>query len=266
MTGTGLGLRPPGDLPLSGRTVVVTRAAHQASPLSEKLLRLGARVLEVPTIALAPPADQGRALAAARGRLARGEYAWAVFTSANGVDRLFGRAPGACLPATTRVAAVGPATAAALRAYRVMADLVPAEAGAEGLAAAFPPPPPPPALRAVLLPQAAGARPELKALLGHQGWQVDAVDAYRTVPCPIEPALLAALSGAGAICFASSSAVNSLVDQAGAAPLPPLVACIGPGTAATARARGLVVNAEASEHTLDGLVAALVSALAGPPG
>jgi uroporphyrinogen III methyltransferase/synthase len=110
----------------------------------------------------------------------------------------------------------------------------------------------------------------LRAELSRRGWDVDAVEAYRTVPQKIEPALLAAAGAADAVCFASSSAVNSYLDQAGTAPRPPMVACIGPVTAATARSRGLQVHAEASEHTLDGLIAALVSTLAGlegePPG
>jgi uroporphyrinogen-III synthase len=257
-------LKGSGDPALSGRTVVVTRAAHQASALTQRLRLLGARVIEVPTIALAPPADGGRALAAAVKRLAAGGYSWAVFTSANAVDRFFEGAPGPPVFGRAMVAAVGPGTAAALRAHRAVADLVPADSRGEGLAASFPTAPPPPAPRAVLLPQAAGARPELREGLARRGWEVDVVEAYRTIPHMVGPALLAAASQADAVCFASSSAVTSYLDQAGTAPLPPVVACIGPVTAATARARGLVVSAEASEHTLDGLVAALVTNLSGP--
>jgi uroporphyrinogen III methyltransferase/synthase len=260
----GLDLSSPGGRALSGKTVVVTRAAHQASPLTQRLRQLGARVLEVPTIALAPPADGGRALAAAVPRLASGDYPWTVFTSANAVERFFERAPDTRLFGHTKVAAVGLGTAAALRTYRIVADLVPLDFRGEGLAASFPPAPPPPAPRAVLLPQAAGARPELRDALDQRGWQVDVVEAYRTVPQTVEPELLTAASRADAICFASSSAVTSYLDQAGAAPLPAVVACIGPVTAAKARSRGLRVSAEASQHTLDGLVAALVSSLAGP--
>ena len=97
---------------------------------------------------------------------------------------------------------------------------------------------------------------------------MDAVEVYRTLPRPIEPQLLEAAGRADAICFASSSAVDSYLDQAGAAgiTLPPVVACIGPVTAATARRRGLHVSAEASEHTLDGLVAALLGALGSDEG
>jgi uroporphyrinogen-III synthase len=47
----------------------------------------------------------------------------------------------------------------------------------------------------------------------------------------------------------------------GARAIPATVVCIGPATAATARERGVTVTVEASEHTVDGLVGALVRAL-----
>jgi len=259
--------------PLSATTVVVTRAAHQATGLSVRLRDLGARVLEVPTIAVVPPADRGAALAAAAARLAEGGYAWAVFTSANAVGPLFDLVPDTRVLATTRVAAIGPATAEALLRFRVVADLAPPEHRAEALLAVFPAPPqpggsstgtspgqPPPR---VLLPQAANARPEVARELSERGWEVDAVETYRTIPQVVSLALLQAAASADAICFASPSAVDSFVDQARAAGtgVPDLVACIGPVTAAAARARGLPVSAEASEQTLDGLVGALVGAL-----
>jgi uroporphyrinogen-III synthase len=192
-----------------------------------------------------------------------------VFTSPNAVQRVFGLVPDTRSLGAVEVAALGPATAEALAAYRVVADLVPRRYVAEGLLESFPPPPPrSAATREVFLPQAAGARDELRRGLAEAGWEVDAVEVYRTLPRPIEPQLLEAAGRADAICFASSSAVDSYLDQAGAAgsPVPPVVACIGPVTAATARRRGLHVSAEASEHTLDGLVAALVGALGNTDG
>jgi uroporphyrinogen III methyltransferase/synthase len=103
--------------------------------------------------------------------------------------------------------------------------------------------------------------------LAELGWEVDAVEAYRTVRRDIDPLVLVAAGRADAICFASPSAVNSYLDQAGnAGPgTPPLVACIGPVTAAAARSRGLEVGAEAPEHTVEGLLDALVRALAARP-
>ena len=60
------------------------------------------------------------------------------------------------------------------------------------------------------------------------------------------------------VTFASSSAVRNLVKMLGgdtSALEKPLIACIGPVTAATARKLGLRVDVEASEHTVEGLVA-----------
>ena len=267
--------------PLFGKTVVVTRAAHQSSSLSERLRELGAGVLEVPAIAVASAADRGASLGSGLARLKAGAYAWVVFTSANAVQRFFEHVPDTRALGPVLVAAVGATTAEELCAFRVVADLVPEEYTSEGLLSSFPAPPPPssvtsasvpspsalppqrPGSRAVLLPQAAGARPELRLGLAELGWSVEAVEAYRTVPALIPPDLLDAAGRADVICFASSSAVTSYLDQArrAGAAVPAVVACIGPVTSATARAQGLEVAAEASEHTLEGLVSALVAVL-----
>jgi uroporphyrinogen-III synthase len=69
-----------------------------------------------------------------------------------------------------------------------------------------------------------------------------------------------------ALTFTSSSTVTNLCDLLGDVPAPqPLVVSIGPVTSKTALERGLRVDVEASEHTIDGLVDALLSAL-GVPG
>jgi uroporphyrinogen-III synthase len=256
--------------PLSGKTVAITRAAEAAPQLSSRLRDCGARVLEVPTITLAPPSDGGAGLAAAVAKVRARAYAWAVFTSPNAVERFFELVPDTRSLGAVKVAAIGPTTAEALRSYRVVADLVPSEYLAEGLLASFPPPPTgpsasvPPSARAVLVPQAAGARATLRLGLADAGWEVDTVEAYRTVSRTVGRELLDDAGRADAICFASSSAVDSYIDQALAAgsAIPAVVACIGPVTAETARQRGLRVSATASEHTLDGLVTALVDAFA----
>jgi len=112
----------------------------------------------------------------------------------------------------------------------------------------------------VLLPQAAAARPVLGEGLRARGWQVDVVEAYRTVPGRPSAAELAAAATADAIAFTSSSTVTSWLGLAGPAVTPPVVACIGPVTAATAADHGLTVTVVAAEHTVDGLVSALVGA------
>jgi uroporphyrinogen III methyltransferase/synthase len=242
-------------LPLFGRTVVVTRARTQASEFASRLRALGARPLEVPTIAIGPPADGGAALGAAAAELAAGAYQWVVVTSANAVDPLMERLRDARSLAPAQVAAIGPGTAAALRRWHIRADLVPEEYVAEGLLEVFPE-----GTGRVLLPRAAVARDVLPAGLARRGWHVDVVEAYRTErPAPPASAYRAA-AGADAVAFTASSTVEGYL-QAGL-PVPPVVACIGPVTAATARKLGLEVTVEASPHTLDGLTAALARALA----
>ncbi len=98
--------------------------------------------------------------------------------------------------------------------------------------------------------------------LGAKGWQVDEAVAYRTVAGDVDPSAVAEARAADAVCFTSSSTVERTVELLGATGVPPVVASIGPVTTASARAAGLDVAAEADPHTLDGLVAALVAALA----
>ena len=255
----GLDLRWFEDRPLLGRRVVVTRARDQAGPLVEGLRRLGAVPVEVPVVEVADAADGGAALADAAARLAT--FDWVVLTSANGVDRLLAtlrdsRAFGAC-----RVAAVGPATAAALARFHVAADLVPDEAVGEALVDAFPPPPEDRPGR-VLVAQAADARPVVAEGLRTAGWGVEAVEAYRTAPVTPGARVVEAAAAADAITFTASSTVEAYLAAAGRDAVPAVVVCIGPVTAATARGAGLAVTAVADPHTVDGLLAALVPALA----
>jgi uroporphyrinogen III methyltransferase / synthase len=255
----GLDLRWFEDRPLFGRTVVVTRAREQASDLLERLHHLGADTVELPVIEIGDPADDGAALRRAAETV--GECDWLGFTSANAVERFFAALAGlgcdARALAGVQVAAIGPGTAAALARAGVRADLVPGRFVAEAVVDAFPPGP-----GRVLLPRAAVARDALPAGLTAKGWTVEVVEAYRTTLAQPSPAALAAARRADAVTFTSSSTVSNYLEAAGEGPHPPVVACIGPITAATARAGGLTVTVEAAEHTIGGLVEALVEALA----
>jgi uroporphyrinogen-III synthase len=115
----------------------------------------------------------------------------------------------------------------------------------------------------VLVARAAVARDILPDGLRERGWDVDVVEAYRTVAASPTREQLAAASGADAITFTSSSTVSRYLEVAGASTVPRFVACIGPITAATAREAGLHVDVEAEVYSVDGLVDALVSGLAG---
>jgi uroporphyrinogen III methyltransferase / synthase len=247
------------DRPLFGKRIIVTRAREQASGLVERLHELGAATVELPVIEIGEPADGGAALRDAAGRV--GEYDWVAFTSANAVTRFFtalgevgsdARALGG-----RRVAAIGPGTADALAAAGVRADLVPERFVAESLLDAFPDGP-----GRVLLPRAAVARDALPAGLTERGWTVDVVEAYRTIVGRPAPEALGAAATASAVTFTSSSTVTNYLAVAGDLPVPPVVACIGPITAETARAAGLTVDVVATEHTIEGLVQSLVETFA----
>lgn len=245
--------------PLSGRRVVVTRSRGQASRLTAELRRHGAQPVEVAVIEVADPLDGGAALRRVAASLAT--YDWVVVTSPNGAARLldaldvtggdarsFGRA---------KVAAIGPATAAVLRAAGVKADLVPGRYVAETLVEALPDPSP--AGGRLLLARAEVARDVLPDGLRRRGWQVEVVDAYRSIPATITDEQRAAVASADIVTFTSSSTVDRFLEAFGPEGAPGAVACIGPVTATTARDRGLVVDVQAEVHTVDGLVAALAA-------
>jgi len=151
-------------------------------------------------------------------------YDWLVVTSANGAHELGRRGVTA-----SRIAAIGPATAAALREHGLHADLVPATHTQEGLREEL--------SGRLLLAAAEGARRDVL--------DADFVALYRTAELPQAPDGDVAL-------LMSGSAARALRTRI------PVVA-IGPQTAAEARAAGLEVVAVAREHTVDGLVEALAS-------
>ena len=243
-----------GAQPLVGRRIVVTRPRDQIGPLAEALERLGATVLAIPLVEIAPLEDT-RPLDAALSRL--GSYRWVVFTSVNGVVGVRERLGGKSLPATSRVAAVGPATAEAIRTLGVEAAFVPDRFAAEEIAAGLGP------LQGarILVPQADIAAPSLAVELRSRGALVDAVPAYRTIAIEPSPEALGELDrGIDAVVVASGSAARSL------AALPAetfskdaVIVCIGPKTAQAAREVGLPVGPVAEEATSEGIIDALTS-------
>jgi len=249
----GLELDWFGRGPLGGDTVFVTRAATQASPLVDALAAAGAQVRDLPLIAIADPPDGGEALRRAAGAVCAGAYDWVVCTSANAVERLVGAVRDGRELGATRLAAVGPATAAAFESCHLVPDLVPAEASAEGLVRAMPDGP-----GRVLYPGALTVRPTLAAGLRAKGWEVDHVAAYETVtrgPDEADTALRGALAES-TVTFTSPSTVRAFVERFPGL-VPGVVACIGPVTAEAAADAGLAVDAVADEHSAAGLVTAL---------
>ena len=255
-------LRSYEDRPLYSWRVVVTRAEDQADGFARALADAGAETISFPTIVITDPADGGAALEKAAG--AASSFDWIVFSSENAVSRFFASLRDARSLGLARVAAIGSATAAALRGVGVVADLVPLRFVDESLLDAFPPPS---GAGRVLLPRAVGARQVLPDGLRQMGWQVEVVEAYRTVHPAADESMLSSLEDSDVVSFLSSSAVTGFLEVAGIARVPPIVACIGPVTSRTARDAGLEVGLEAEEHTARGLLDALVSHVEGrsPP-
>ncbi|HEY1989747.1 MAG TPA: uroporphyrinogen-III synthase [Acidimicrobiales bacterium] len=249
------------SLPLAGRTVVATRSRAQTSALVDRLVALGATVVELPVIAIEDAADGGAGLAASADRLVAGAYAWVAFTSANAVSRFLAVLEGRAVPVTLQWAAVGTATARRLAEGGFVPALVPSEAVSDALAEAFPAAGPPGAESSVLFPRAEKVRGALVAGLEAKGWKVDDVVAYRTVAGDPDPVSIAAAAAADAVAFTSSSTVERTVALLGVDGIPPVVVSIGPVTSASARAAGLQVTAEAINSNIDGLAGAVVSAL-----
>jgi uroporphyrinogen III methyltransferase/synthase len=237
----------PQALPLRGQVVVVTRPQGQSGPLVARLRALGADVVELPLIEFRAlefdPPDWGA-------------YDWAVFTSANGVEFFFAR----CEPRRgPRLCAIGPATAAALRARGLEPDLVPAENVGEGVVAA---------LREagvegarVLVARAEEARDVIPAELARLGARVDVLAVYRTVaPEGLEQRAREVFEAVRPqwVTLTSASTVRHLLRAVPRKLLEGVrIATIGPVTSAAAREAGLEVEAEANPYTAEALAAAM---------
>ncbi|WP_402469890.1 uroporphyrinogen-III synthase [Isoptericola aurantiacus] len=284
--------------PIAGR-VLLPRPPARAVGLAGLLRDAGVEVTVAPVIERAPATDTGALTDAVRDLVA-GRYGWVVITSVNAVDALAEVAPegppeaqdapapsgstddataqsepvaadasrttqAALAAAPVRWAAVGPATVRALGAVGVDPDLVPDDASADGIVAAFEalprpgaptgPPAPPGGARRVLLPLGDRARPTLRDGLDALGWAPDVVTAYRTVRSDLPADVVAA--GYDAVVVTSGSVAREIADQLGnTAP----VVAIGRPSADAAREAGLTVAAVA-DHPTDAALAAAVIAL-----
>ena len=151
---------------------------------------------------------------------------------------------------------MGRGTAVALRERGVVPDLIPENYVSESLAKAL--------LKKlepgsrIVIFGALGGRDLLARELGAAGHDVSLAPSYRNVPVAVDPERVEALKSGGVdwIAFTSSSSVTRLVKALGGpdnVSAKTRVACIGPTTAATAEALGLLVTAVSEEHTIEGL-------------
>lgn len=251
--------------PLFGRTVLVTRAVDQAGEFAHLLEGRGAKVLECPTIRIAPPEEIGE-LDAALESLTR--FDWIVFTSVNAVAHFFARLREKGFDSralgSAKVCAVGPKTAASLAPFGIVPDLVPPDYKGEGVVAAL-------AEKGcagsrVLFPRGDLARDVVPEGLRALGAEVVAPVAYRNLPADtVPPEVAAALETRRVDCvtFTSSSTVMNLARLLGENRFLTYlegvtVAAIGPVTAKTCRELGLAVAIEPKEYTLAALTEEIV--------
>jgi uroporphyrinogen-III synthase len=205
--------------------VIVTRPEGQADELAGRLRALGHEVVLCPLVRVEPLGDAPVDVA---------PYDWVIVTSANGARELARRLRGR----PRRLAAVGPAAAAALAEHGLTADLVPRASTQEGLLAELPRP-----AGRVLVAAAEGARRLLADELG-----ADFTPLYRTVELePAEP------PAGDVVVLASGSAARAF----GALGVDIPAVSIGPQTTAAARSAGVRVVAEAAGHDLGGLLDAI---------
>jgi uroporphyrinogen III methyltransferase/synthase len=255
--------------PLTGKTVVITRAASQALDFSAALEHYGASVVICPTIEISDPDSYDRLDEAIEHLYG---YDWIIFTSVNGVDfflrRLLSRGKTVDELDEVKTCAIGEATAERLRDARIHVDVVPNEFKAEGVFKA---------LRDfigggerlqglnILLPRAAVARDYLPNALEEAGARVDVVPAYSTVlPENVDRGRLSATLAGSADCiaFTSSSTVRNLGLLFDTNDLSNIlrgltIACIGDITATTAAEYGLKVNIQPKEFTIPALAKAI---------
>ena len=255
--------------PLSGRRVAVTRAREQASELSAKLTALGAEVIELPLIRVSKEISKDTL---ADVMLELGSYDWIAFTSANGVRfffeeyfRLFDDIRSLGL---LRFSCIGDATAKAISEFHLKVECQPAVATAEALADD---------LIAtgsldsakILVVTGNLNRDTLVTKLEGARAIVDCMQVYKTEKTDLTDDPVAAdfrARGADALLFASSSAVQSFVDQAASLKLAkgasrPLAGSIGPQTSETMKKAGMPIDVVAKSPSLDSLVEALVRKL-----
>ncbi|MBI4869111.1 MAG: uroporphyrinogen-III synthase [Candidatus Wallbacteria bacterium] len=258
----------PREQPLTGCTVVVTRAKAQAGGLAERLERLGARVLQCPLIRIERVSDPGP-LDDVLDRLE--DFDWIAFTSGNAVECFFqrlverGMSDLAARPVSARpsFAVVGAGTAAKLSERGLMPDLVAQTALADSLATEL--------IelgvrsQRVLFPRGRIARETLPRKLEEAGAIVESVVVYETLAddagaLPLKRAL--AEGAVDIVTFGSASTVESfhaLTSDSGARSYQ--IVSIGPITTSKAVELGYTVAATAREHTVDGLIDAIVGAV-----
>jgi uroporphyrinogen-III synthase len=255
-----IGLPYHAGKPLAGWRVLVPRGGPWGDGVAAALRARGAAPIVAPMINFAPTDDQP-ALEAALAKLAAGEFDWVTVTSATTVDVL--ASYGAVIPPSTKVAAVGETTGAALIAAGYHADIVPSEDNsAKGLLEEWEAATDGVVPLRVLALRSAIAKQVLSLGLARAGHHVEAVVAYRTVGVPVAPKVAEDVRAGrvNAVLVTSGSVAEQVQQQLGPIPESTLIAAIGPQTQKDAAELGLRVDVVARERSAESLIDAVVEA------
>jgi uroporphyrinogen III methyltransferase/synthase len=250
--------------PLKGKRIVVTRSQEQAPELVNKLSSLGADVIELPVLKICDPVDK-RGFVECVAHVHT--YDWLVFSSTNGVRRFFDAFFALYKDARSlggvRIAAVGPGTQAAIESYRFAVDLVPERHIAEGILETFKNEHNVDS-QTILWVRPENARPVLADGLTEQHAIVDECIAYRIEAEKDDPTgAVERLSeeGADMVTFTSSSTAKYFHELGLPWPEGCVAASIGPITTAKLKDLGRKDLVEAQNHSIEGIVAAIVEQL-----
>ena len=249
--------------PLFGKSIVVTRDAPGNANFAARIIQRGGNPIEFATIKIKPLTRTNNFL---QTLTKISEYDWVIFSSANGVniffDALRNLQKDARVFGSVKIAAIGSETAERLGKFGIRPDFVPSVFTSKELAKQL--------IgftnlqgKNILLLRSVPASEELAELLEQAKAKVDDVAVYSTLAAKGECEQLIRDIAAGAIdwvTFASPSAVrgffeqipNDLVNSSNVK-----VASIGPVTSKELKNLGIRVDVQATEHTTDGLLAAV---------
>lgn len=262
--------------PLSGKRIVVTRAAEQSVEFVDRLTSLGAEVLLLPLVSFCEPEDLAPLDQAIR---ELDKFDWVIFTSRNAVKFLANRFRTLNIPAervnqlmlTPQVATIGSATSDEAWSLGFIPNYEAEKSTGERLALELQD-----ELRGkrVLLPRSDIADSPLPRILRQAGADVIDVVTYRTVaPQSVDANVLDAIrqGNVDVVTLFSPSAYHHLIEEIDLDVLREhlghalrrysgkiVLATIGPTTSSAVRSDGLKVGIEASDASAAALCEAIV--------
>ena len=255
---------------LFGKRIVVTRAREQAGALTKLLSDQGATVIELPFIQVEPNFDP-QTLSEIFAGIA--VYEWIIFTSSNGVKHFFDLFYRAfedirCL-GPMRIAAVGTATAKAIKAHNLKVDFIPQKANADALAEELIEKEGLESLQVLVVTGNQNRKSLIQKLENNGRAIVDTLPIYKTSQTDLNRSDAATnyrKNGADAVLFTSTSTVKSFVQQQLALELEtgarqPIYGSIGPLTSQSLREHNLPIAFESKEANLEDFVVSTIASL-----